>query len=341
MAEEIGRKIDSEVEKASEVLKGISSATTGVFNAKYGSVVSSIVNNQPTWYNLIRKVDRFRKDNTITAWRTHSARNTTADTYTEGADFSGSEGNQSYAQVYANLKNIKVETKISGLAEAGAAGGDSIDDLWLQEFTRGAEDLADALEQQMFGKEGSCDPTDTDLWDMGKIVDNTDAAVVYNLTRTSAAATNYMDASSVNGNSATLRDVQESHIDTLIREIEVATGRRPTIFASTHALRDSVEGLYKQSARYVPQSFELQAGFLLMGIKGIPFYCSQHAYDRTLTNKSSMIYGLNRADFELRHIGWNQIIEYNVGDTKKAMVKSYPQHCCLNLRTQGKVYDLQ
>lgn len=347
------RRIDQANEEIGEAVDRISKALTsadtpGFFTTLYGAIADSCINNSQSFMNFISFQDRTGIDADTFGVRIHTARNTTAAYFTEGAAFSGSEGSQTVKTYTTQYENYKFESKMSGLFQAGIQAPDALQNTWDDELVRGIDDLIDVLESTSFGK--TAYSAGNTIENLNRIVGNsgTTSSLPYSLTRSADAGDDWMDCSSHMSGSATKRDLQMSHIKQIIREIESTCGKRPNGFLTTYALRDAMEAVYRTYISQPVPTMELATGWVLKSIEGIPVLPSQHCYDDSETNKTSTIYAINRDNLKMRFIkkpGQASMIGMRMdnvtGDYEKMMGVLYPQLVCTNFRAQGKMADMQ
>jgi hypothetical protein len=278
----------------------------------------------------------------------HTGRNTSADSFAEGASIPGG-GNQNVETYTTAFRNYGVPCQISGSMLAGISGPDAISDLLDIEMARAYDDMVDVLEQHSFALQGTPAPTTVDIENLDRIVDATDgAAAVYSLERTSSAGDDWMDAY-CNGNSGTLRSATMPLIDAMLDTAASRVGKMPSLIVCPYAIRTILEGVYRQYITAPSPGLQFKPGWILSEIKGIPVLPSYRAWrDKETSYENDFAYFLQKESLKFRYLrsaGAASMIDVQFdstsADSTKAWLKLRTQHVSTQFYGHGALTDIQ
>lgn len=321
------------------------------------------MNRQSVLAGLLMKVDGRSKN---LAWDVTFDGQTGASTFTEGADVtSGDLQNDDEEDAILSWGLYRRNFGISGLALAAASSSPNNAVEYLDMVVKKGLDSSSRLLSDMNG----------DLYDgtgSGSIIGLQSALATSGSYATIDKAVDTEWQGNVNTNSSTPRALTKSLLDSLERQIYIASGMTPSVIVTTPAIANKYEALLDAITRQILEQGELSPvirgmgatvindnGFTGLHYKGIPIYrdkdCpAEHLFMLNLEtielvslvqaqqNTSVSFVQRMLEDEKMRPSGINARLEAlaKTGDADKYTVKLYPQQCVKRPNASGFIDDI-
>lgn len=298
-------------------------------------VVQRCLNDAVNTRNMIRRTANRGKWFT---WVANTGRNDS--TGSMGEWDAVTTGNQTRVQPKATMRIVKVGVEISDMMiEAAKNGGSPISDMLGEEVRTATLDVLKEENKQIYGTSTSPKGTGDYVTDLKIICDDgSNYGTVYDQTRSSAAANNWMDATLVNASS---NPVSYDYMQQLKRAcVASATAGKGGAnlgdlrFLSDHTQRDLGLQVFQDQQRFIGKR-TLQAGFEdIPTIDGIPWFADVDCV-------ASVVYCVDMSVLDMRvlkEFGIKQLPTQKLGEVRA--IAAFEELVCKQPSRNAQLYGL-